>query len=703
MFNFKRVSRTPVAITLAAFALMSACNPPRQDRPERDTARNMRTGAPGTGAGPVGSPALIRSDYQPGELTQLCRQAMEQTRARLDSIAQVPEDARGFDNTVLAFETVTAAFSDATTPLTFMGYVSPDTAINAEGSACEEQINQFVVEIYTRKDLYVAMKDQAGRNDAEKRLVSQTLRSFELNGLKLPDDQLAQVKALKQKLSVAESQFSTNLNGDSSHVELTQEELAGLPSDYVAGLKKTSDGSRFIVTARESDYGIFLNNASNGEARRKWLLAYYNRQGDANTQLLQQAIGLRQQIAALMGFSTWADYRTQGRMAQDSKTVLTFLNGLRTKLAQRTRDDIAKLLKFKKELEPTATEVNNWDINYLAYQLKKRDYTLDAEKIREYFPADVVVAGMFDVYSQLLGVHYTQIANAQVWSPDVQLYRIENNGDNRLIGYFYTDFVPRQGKYGHAAAFPLISARVLPDGSYSAPVSAIVANLAPPSNGKPSLLSHEDVVTVFHEFGHIMHQTLTRAPYASLSGSNVAQDFVEAPSQMLENWPWIPEVLNRLSGHYLDHSRKLPKELLDKMIEARDFNKGYYYSRQLTFALLDMSYHTAAGPVDVTAVYDKLFGEMIGVQSIEGGHFPASFGHLMGGYDAGYYGYLWSEVYAADMYSRFSKEGVLSPQVGADYRHAILEQGNMKEALDLLREFLGREPNSDAFFKKLGI
>jgi thimet oligopeptidase len=295
------------------------------------------------------------------------------------------------------------------------------------------------------------------------------------------------------------------------------------------------------------------------------------------------------------------------------------------------------------------------------------------------------------------------VKDAQVWSPDVKLYQINDNKDNRLIGYFYTDFVPRPYKYGHAAAFPQISGRVLPNGSYSLPVAAIVANLAAPANGKPSLLSHDDVETVFHEFGHIMHMTLTRAPYASLSGSNVAQDFVEAPSQMLENWVWDADVLNRLSGHYLDHSQKLPADLLQKMIAARDFDQGYYYTRQLMLALTDMDYHTADGAVDTAAVYNRNYQEMIGVKPVEGGHFAGTFGHLMGGYDAGYYGYLWSLVYATDMFTRFQDGGLLSPQVGGDYRRVILEKGNSKDAIDLLGEFLGRAPNSEAFYKKLHI
>jgi thimet oligopeptidase len=694
---------------LSTALILSGCNgsssgPTPASVGSGDTSRSAPPGGVSVNE-PAQAPVLVRSDFKKGELAKACQDAMAKAKVRLDAIAAIASKDRNFDNTVLAFETINADLMDETSPLTFMGYVSTNADTRAEGSDCEGSVGEFGIEITTRKDLYNAMKDQTPRTADETRLLALTLKAFEQNGLKLPDEKLAQVKVLQQKLTQLQAQFNANLNNDVTTVELTESELAGVPADYKSGLKKTADGARYVLTTRESDVSSFMANASNAEARHKWLSGYYNRGGKANTELLEQAIGLRQQIAKLMGYSTWADYRIQGqnRMAKDAKTVLDFLNGLKGKLAQRDRDDIAGLLKFKKTLDPQATEVNAWDITYLENQIKKHDYSLDEEKIREYFPAEVAVAGMFDVYSKLLGVRYTEVTGAQVWSPDVKLYRINDSKDDRLIGYFYTDFVPRPFKYGHAAAFPQIGGRVLPNGSYSLPVAAIVANLAAPANGKPSLLSHDDVETMFHEFGHIMHMTLTRAPFETLSGSNVAQDFVEAPSQMLENWVWSPEVLNRISGHYLDHSQKLPTELLEKMIAARDFDQGYYYTRQLMLALTDMDYHTADGPVDSAAIYDRNYEEMIGVKPVAGAHFAGTFGHLMGGYDAGYYGYLWSLVYATDMFTRFQDGGLLSPEVGADYRRVILENGNRKDAIDLLNDFLGRAPNSEAFFKKLHI
>lgn len=648
------------------------------------------------------SEVLIRSDYKIGEITALCDGALAKVKSDLDQVAQISQENRNFDNTLLALEASTTELSDKTTPLTFMGYVSTNPDLSAEGSDCEAKVGQAYVEIFTRRDLYQVIAKASPRNASETRLLQKTLEGFEQNGLKLSDESLAKVRDLKVKLSAKENEFSTNLNADKTVVLFDAEELQGLPVDYLADLKKDENG-KFIIRTKESDYPVVMQNAVKADTRKKMMSGYLSRGGQVNAKLLSEAVVLRAQIAKLIGFKNWADYRTNGRMAENSDKALEFLNGLKHKLSQRNQDDFAKILKFKKESIPDAAQINQWDISYYSYQLQKRDYSLDNEKIREYFPADVVIAGMFQVYSKMLGVRYEEITDAKAWAPDVKLYAIHNASDDRLIGYFYTDFFPRNGKYGHAAAFPLISAHVLPDGRYSLPVSSIVANLTPPTNGKPSLLDHSEVETVFHEFGHIMHQTLTRAPYASLSGSNVAQDFVEAPSQMLENWVWNKEILNAISGHYLNHSQKLPNDLLEKMIAAQEFNQAYGYTKQLLYALFDMTLHTQDQVVDVNQTYIDLYKQVIGQEPLAGQQFPASFGHLMGGYDAGYYGYLWSEVYAQDMFTQFPVDNLTSQEVGARYRKSILEKGNMLNALDLLREFLGREPNAEAFFKKLHI
>lgn len=661
-----------------------------QSPPPRPTNKSTQTAS-----------GLIRSNYQEKEVEALCQAAINKTDASLVALTQLPQGTKNIASTLLTFEKVLADFNDETIPLTFMGYVSTNPVVSAEGSDCEQKVGQFYVDIFTRRALYDLLKIQQSSDAAEIRLLTQTLLNFEQNGLMLSDEILSQVKDLKSQLAAKESQFSTNLNADTSTVLFSAEELQGAHADFLGRLTKTSDG-QYIVTTKSTDYLDVMQNAVNSETRHKMMLAYLNRGGTANTELLQQAVALRLQIAKTLGFKSWADYRTKPRMAKTSESVLQFLNNLKSKLAVRNQQDQAQLLNFKKQLDPAATTLNQWDNAYLSYQLQKRDFDLDEEKIREYFPAATVVSGIFDVYSKLLGVTYNEVKDAQVWADGVKLYEIHDQKDSRLIGYFYTDLIPRAGKYGHAAAFPLIAGREI-DGKYSLPVSSIVANFTPPSEGKPSLLTHDEVETFFHEFGHIMHQTLTTAKYASLSGSSVAQDFVEAPSQMLENWVWNKSILGTISGHYLNSSEKLPDSLLTKMLAARNFQQGSSYTKQLLYALYDMTLHGADSSLDVTETYNTLYRQIMGQEPLPENHFPASFGHLMGGYDAGYYGYLWSEVYAQDMFSQFPATDLTNQTVGLKYRKMILEPGNMVDAIDLLKNFLGREPNSDAFFKKLGL
>jgi thimet oligopeptidase len=342
-------------------------------------------------------------------------------------------------------------------------------------------------------------------------------------------------------------------------------------------------------------------------------------------------------------------------------------------------------------------------VRYIEYQIKKNKYSLDEEKIKEYFPSDKTVEKMFEIYSTLLGVKFERVKEAKVWSPDVQFYRVIDKQTHLPVAYFYTDFIPREGKFSHAAAFPLRTGKLIREGTYLKPIAAIVANFTPPSDGKPSLLTHDEVETLFHEFGHIMHHTLSKAPYSSLSGFSVARDFIEAPSQMLEEWVWSPKILNQISGHYKNPAKKLPAHLIQKMIAARKFGQSHFYTRQLWLGNIDMAYHSNPDKnIDTTAVQLKMYKDIIGLDGAADTHFEARFGHLMG-YDAGYYGYLWSEVYAKDMFTLFEKEGLLSSKAGSKYRKVILEQGNMKDALDLVKEFLGRNPSPKPFYRFLGI
>ncbi|QSZ66349.1 peptidase [Methanofollis aquaemaris] len=644
----------------------------------------------------------IRTHYSPGEITKMREAAEETANASLDAIAAIPPDKRTFETTVIAFDRTLADYSDAVGPITLMGSVYPDTKIAAEGMACEESASVFFTGVYTRRDLYDALRDQSPRTPEESRLYDVTMREFEKNGLKLPEDRLAKVREMRTVLSGLETQYSANLNNDNTTLECTADELAGVPSSSMAAFSQTPEGT-YLVTAKRPDYVAVMTYADDAGTRKRMYEAYHNRQAEANTPLLEEAIVLRQQIARELGYATWADYQIEGRMAGNTSNVMAFLTSMQAPLKEKYTDEMADLLAIKTRLDPAATAVESWDVAYLQDIRKQEEYAYDEEEVREYFPLDTVLQGLFDTYGTLFGVGFTEVEDAAVWAPEVRLYAGKDLDGNETIGYLYLDLYPREGKFGHFCATPVIGGR-MENGTYSVPVVAIIGNFRTPEGEKPSLLTMYEIETLFHETGHAMHYLLTTAPYGSLSGFNVEWDFVETPSQTLEEWAWDPEIMESISGHYTNSSEKIPPDLRDRVIAARAIGAGNVYAGHLLVnSLEDMRFHTATAPVNVTEVWSATCEDVTGRRPLAGTHQPASFGHLMGGYDAGYYGYLWSKVYALDIVDEFKEEGMTNRTTGTRFRDEILSRGNMEDGTVLLENFLGREPGPEALYRHLGI
>lgn len=656
--------------------------------------------APQTTSAPA-TPVPIRSQYSPGEIPRLAAAAQEQANASLNAIAALPADRRTFKSTVLAFDTAMTDYTDVLYPLTLMGYVYPDPQVAAEGMAAEESSAIFANDVYTRRELYNALKAGTPATPDETRLYAITIREFTKNGMNLPDDRLEKVRQMNDELSTLESRFSANLNNDNTTLVFTEAELAGVPAASLATFEKTPQGS-FRVTMKYPDYVAVITYADRSETRKAMYLAYNNRQAAENTALLEQAITLRQKVAQELGYRTWADFRTNGRMAGNATNVMAFLDSVKQPLQEKSRAEMAELLVLKKSLNPSATALNPWDIAYLQEKLKAERYSYDENVVKEYFPADGTVQGVFCIYGELFGIRFEEVRDAPVWSPDVRLYRITNQSDNATDGYLYMDLYPREGKYSHFATFPVINGR-MKNGRYSVPVTAIVGNFPAPKDGRPGLLTMNDVETLFHEGGHAMHNLLTTVPYGTVSGFTTEWDFVEAPSQTLEEWAWDPDVMTSISGHYSNASEKIPDDLRNKVIAVRDGDAGYHYSTQLAKTYEDMEFHMADGPVDTRAVYARLYNEMTGLNQPDETHQPASFYHLMGGYDAGYYGYLWSKVYAMEITGEFKRDGMTNRSTGMRFRQEVLSQGNIRDGGVLLHNFLGREPGFGAFYERLGI
>ena len=652
---------------------------------------------------------LIDHKLAPDEILRKSQAAEADCEKALKAIEALPDASRTFANTVEAMEQAIGDYYDVTSRLGILKDVHPSDKVRQAAASAEEDAGKFLVKIASRRELYRAMKGwqaNAGAREVlepqQQRLVELTMRDFRRNGLELPDDKLARLVAVRTRLTELGTKFQQNLNENADTIEVTDAELQGLPAAYVERLAKGKSGGR-IVTTKYPDYYPMMENAKSGPARQRMYTVMESREAARNTPLLVEAIALRDEAAKLLGYPTHADYVTGDQMAKDAKTVAAFHSSLREKLKTRRDADFAKMVAIKRtETGDAKAELQPWDVAYYLNQIKKRDFAIDNEQIREFFPAQTVLGGMFKVYETLLGIEIKEVADADVWAPEVKLYEIHDRGTGAYVASFYMDLYPRKGKYGHAASAGVTVARQV-GSEYRAPIALVMANFNPPGNGRPSLLAHDEVKTLFHEFGHVMHQTLTVARYGTQAGSSVARDFVEAPSQVLENWVYEKQALDLMSGHYQDPTRKLSAETIEKMRAARTFDAGWRYTRQVFLATFDQTVHTSGATVEPDAVSQKLYSEILGLAPAPGTHFPATFGHVMGGYDAGYYGYLWSEVFADDMFSKFVEKGVLDQELGRRYRDVILGKGRTEEPDKLLEQFLGRPSSNAAFLKKLGI
>lgn len=644
------------------------------------------------------------SAITPESLNRACDNAIVLCDSAIAEVVAIQPAARTFTNTMLALEYATDAVMQASGQYAFMAYVAPDEALRTAAREWDEKLDKYMVGLSFREDMYEAVRQFAATPEAttlqgeDARLLEHSLRDYRRNGFELPVEQRARLRQLFDELVELGNKFRQGIDDWDDGIDLTREELDGLPASFIDGLKKTEDG-RYRVSLDYPEVQPFMANATSEELRRELFEKDQRKGGPENVARLERAIAVRTEIATLLGYDSWAAYAIEPRMAKTRETVATFLADVKQSVDLKADADIALLSEMKQEAAGSST-VNIWDWRFCHNQLMKTRFAVDDFKVAEYFPLDACLDGLFDITQKMLGVQYRPVPDAPVWHQDVRAFDIHEADGTGPFARFYMDLFPRPSKYGHAAAFTMRRGQELPDGSYQQPASAIVANFTKPGADQPSLLRHQEVIVLFHEFGHILHQTLTRAKRSSFAGTATERDFVEAPSQMLEHWCWEPEVLGSFSRHY-QTGEPLPQALLDSMIAAKTASSGITTLRQLYFGILDMAYHSPGFEGDSTATMRELH-PVTGFPYPDGTHFQSGFGHLFG-YDAGYYGYMWSHVFGDDMYTRFEDAGPLNPVVGADYRRLILERGGTVDGDQLVRDFLGREPNNRAFLRDLGL
>lgn len=628
------------------------------------------------------------------------------------AIVAIPDAQRTFDNTIGAFDDLMVRLGTDTNMIAFMAHVSTDAAEREAGQRAEEHVTNWAIAVRKREDLYRAVKSFADSGPQlageQARLLERLLRDYRRAGMDLPPAQREKLKTLEMEITRLGIEFEKNIREDETRVPLTRAELAGMSDEFLAGLKPQI-GDVYLVGM---DYPTFIpiqDQCENETTRKKLWLAFKRKAGQKNVLLLERILRLRAEAAALLGYATPADFETEPRMARSARQVQEFYDKVRPLARKKAELDFQEFRAAKRAHTGNADATfYPWDFSFYKNRLLKEKYAVDGEKVREYFPMERVVDGLFSITQSLYGLEYrditthAQAAGRPLWHADARLFEVWDTSRDELLGEFYIDLYPRDHKYGHAACWGLRPRKVWSDGSVQKPIAALVCNFSKPTPDKPSRLTHDEVETFFHEFGHCLHNILTETHYGEFAGTSVARDFVEAPSQMFENWVWDANVLATFARHY-QTGEPLPPALLDGMIRARHLGSALEAERQFYYGLCDLRYHTApGGVVDTTQVANELFSTVELYAQVPDVFHQASFGHLVG-YQAGYYGYQWSLVYACDMFQRFRELGMLDPQAGKYYRQKILARGGSIDELDMVKDYLGREPRMEAYLEHLGL
>ncbi|WP_415904798.1 oligopeptidase A [Neptuniibacter sp. QD48_55] len=673
---------------------------------------------------PMLEPQLLPafSQIKPDQIEAAIDQLLADSRETVERILQelsVPS----WDSLVAPLEEMNDRLAKAWSPVSHMNSVVNSDELRDAYNACLPKLSQYWTEMGQHQGLYQAFNQLAESeqfaqlSEAQQKVVNNTLRDFRLSGIALNPEEQQRYAELQQKLSELTTKFSENVmdaSDDWSKLLTSESDLAGLPPMALAAAKQMAAAKEqegWLVTLDFPSYLATITYADDRELRKEIYTAFSTRASDQgpgegkwdNTDVISQLLELRLELAQLLGFGNYAEYSLATKMAENTDQVVQFLNDLAEKSLPVAKQDFEQLCEFAKA-EFGAEDLQAWDLAYYGEKLKQAKYSISEEQIRPYFPLPKVLEGLFAVTGKLFDIEMREVDEFDRWHDDARLFEISRNGE--VIARFFMDLYAREKKRGGAWMDDCRVRRRLDDGSLQLPVAYLVCNFSSPVGDDPALLNHNEVTTLFHEFGHGLHHMLTQIETADVSGINgVAWDAVELPSQFLENWCYEPEALALISGHY-QTGETLPQELLDKMLAARNFQSGMMMVRQLEFSLFDFLLHRDYQPGEtvVQEVLNKVRSQVAVITPPAFNRFQHSFSHIFaGGYSAGYYSYKWAEVLSADAFSRFEEDGIFNTDTGADFRKNILEMGGSREPMELFVEFRGREPQVDALLRHSGI
>ncbi len=578
-----------------------------------------------------------------------------------------------------------------------MSEVHPDEAVRDAARECEQEVSRFYSDLALDRDMYetLAAIDVSGADAATQRFVAHTLRDYRRAGVDQPPEVRARIKQIDEELTRLGQQFSKHISEDVRAIEVPAARLAGLPSDFIAA--HPPDGSGTVrITTDYPDYNPFMTYAEDDDARRALYVAFRSRGDAANERVLADILQLRAEKSRLLGFANWADYITADKMIGTGDRAAAFLERVWTLAWPRAQRDYAELLAQLQTVQPGVATVADWQKVWLEHLVKKQRYQVDAGEVRQYFAYDRVLDGLLEITSEIFELTYVAVDDPTRWHPSVKVYDVLR-GSTKL-GRIYLDMHPREGKYKHAAQFPLkdgVRGIQLPEG-------VLVCNFPDPATTSgPALMEHDDVVTMFHEFGHLMHHVLGgHQRWITLSGVATEWDFVEAPSQMFEEWAWSYDTLARFARHHAS-GEVITRALVDKMRAADTFGLGTATVQQIFYASISLGFHRAdPATLDQLATVQELQRRYTPFAYVPGTRFHTSFGHLVG-YSAMYYTYQWSLAIAKDLLTPFEASGMMSPAVTRAYRDKVLVPGGSRDAAELVRDFLGRDYDFQAYERYL--
>jgi thimet oligopeptidase len=648
----------------------------------------------------------------PDEVAATATNIIASGNTALDRIGRLKPGEVNFTNTIRALDDIGYSIQTPENRLGLIQQTSTNAAVRDATTDAIKKLDEWSVGTDYREDVYAAVKTCANMKPQltgeDKKLFDETLRDYRRAGLDLPKDQRDEVEKMRKQLTALETDFENNVTKAKQPLKFTKAELEGVPDAFLSQEGIQTGPDEYTLMANITFHYLMIeDNARREDTRKRMMVAQCNLARDENIPLLQKILVLRDDIAHRLGYASYADYATEVRMVKNAATAIDFLQNLKKGLQPKFNAELEEFrqIKIKETGDPNA-KINVWDWRYFANEVKKTRYNVDAEQLRVYFPYERVLEGLFAIYQHIFDLKFERVEPPYKWIGDLQLYAVSDAKTGQPLGLFYLDMFPREGKYNHFAQFGITEGKLLPDGKYQRPVCALICNFPPPQPAKPSLMSHDEVETIFHEFGHAMHTILTQAKYARFSGTSVPHDFVEAPSQMLENWPWDKKVLDSFAADYRNPNKKIPQEILNQLKASRLATEGTFYRRQLSFSLMDLTLHTqihATNADDVLPLSNEVLGE-VSLPVPPDTAFVAYFGHIIG-YGAGYYGYAWADAIAADMATVFenSPDGFFDKTAGMKLRREIYQVGDSRDINVSIEKFLGRPRSIEPFLKKIGV